>query len=152
MESNPLICVSICERSIGAIEQAIINASAFADVWEIRLDCVDQTQIQETFSALDNVLRKSLRPTILTYRPAQQGGKQELDKAARLKFWLIDRPASDSLLDIEFDLAIDPDLLDAGQILDWSRVICSHHDFNGVPAELVKLYSSMAQTPARILK
>ncbi|MDQ2921967.1 MAG: shikimate dehydrogenase, partial [Acidobacteriota bacterium] len=35
---------------------------------------------------------------------------------------------------------------------DWSRVICSHHDFLGVPANLAEIYEAIAATPARILK
>ena len=130
----------------------MIKAGTIADVLELRLDCLDQSQPQESFRALDDLLRKFPRSTILTYRPAQQGGKQDLDDAARLKFWLFDRPASDSLLDIEFDLASDPNLFSAGQPIDWSRVICSHHDFTGVPVDLDRLYSAMAKTPARVLK
>ena len=152
MESSPLICVSICERSIDAVEQAIVNAGALADILEIRLDCVDHVHTPETSRALDNVLRKSPRPTIVTYRPAQQGGRQELDIDERLKFWLSVHPASNSLLDIEFDLASNPNLFGAGQTIDWGRVICSHHDFTGVPADLDQLYSAMSQTPARVLK
>ena len=152
MESNPLICVSICERSIDAIEQAMIKAGTIANVFELRLDCLDQSRPHESFRALDDVLRKSPGHTIITYRPAQQGGKQALDTAARLKFWLFDCPASYSLLDIEFDLASDPTMFVTSQTIDWSRVICSHHDFNGVPVDLDELYSAMARTPARVLK
>ena len=36
--------------------------------------------------------------------------------------------------------------------IDWSRVICSHHDFGGVPSDLDQIYERMAATPARILK
>src|SRR5258706_2470153 len=36
--------------------------------------------------------------------------------------------------------------------MDWSRVICSYHDFAGIPADLDGLYERMAATPARILK
>jgi 3-dehydroquinate dehydratase/shikimate dehydrogenase len=39
-----------------------------------------------------------------------------------------------------------------GKTLDWNRVICSHHDFKGVPADLEKIYERMASTPARVLK
>jgi len=152
MESTQLICVSICERSIDAIEQAMTEAVKVADILEIRLDCLDQAHIQESFRHLADLLRNSPGPVILTYRPAQQGGKQELDTDERLKFWLFDRPSSDSLLDIEFDLASDPTLFGAGHTIDWSRVICSHHNFTGVPADLNKLYSAMAKTPARVLK
>ena len=153
MEStSQLICVSICERSLDAVEQAMAGAATAADIVEIRLDCLDQPHILQNSHALNDLLKKSQRPTILTYRPAQQGGKRELDTAARRQFWLFNRPASDSFLDIEFDLASDPTRLSAGLSIDWSRVICSHHDFTGVPADLDELYSAMVKTPARVLK
>jgi 3-dehydroquinate dehydratase / shikimate dehydrogenase len=148
----PVVCVSICERSISAVEQALPKAATFADLLEIRLDCLDQSHIPESFRDLDDVLKKSPRPTIITYRPAQQGGKQEVDNKARLNFWLFNRPVADSFLDIEFDLARAPHLFEYCGTLDWNRVICSHHDFIGVPADLDQLYTAMSQTRARILK
>jgi 3-dehydroquinate dehydratase/shikimate dehydrogenase len=36
--------------------------------------------------------------------------------------------------------------------IDWSRTICSHHDFRGVPAKLEQIYDRLAATPARVLK
>src|SRR6185503_7083849 len=36
--------------------------------------------------------------------------------------------------------------------VDWTKVICSHHDFKGVPTNLNDIYQRMARTPARILK
>ena len=36
--------------------------------------------------------------------------------------------------------------------MDWSRLICSHHDFLGVPGDLAQIYEAIAATPARILK
>ena len=147
----PVVCVSICERSITAIEQAMLKAATFADSLEVRLDCLDQPHIRESFRGLDALLRNSPRPTILTYRPAEQGGKQELDLRARAIFWW-NRPMTESFLDIEFDIVRNPNLFEPCGEPDWSRVICSHHDFSGVPADLDRLYSAMAKTPARVLK
>src|SRR5438874_4213449 len=35
---------------------------------------------------------------------------------------------------------------------DWSRVICSHHDFTRVPDDLEKIFEVMTATPAGIIK
>lgn len=118
-----------------------------ADVLELRLDCLDQAQLT-SINALDDLLKRSPRPTILTYRPAQEGGKHELDTVARLKFWQFDRPVSAGFLDIEFDLVRNSDF----KVPDWSRVICSHHDFAGVTNNLEDLYAEMAGSRAGILK
>ncbi len=153
MESDhPLICVSICEQSIDAIEQGITQALPVADVVEIRLDCLDPALMRDP--GVERLLERSAKPTIVTYRPAQQGGHQTLDNKTRLRFWLFDRPST-HFVDIEFDLVRNTELFedsDLTKALDWDRVICSHHDFNGVSADLDRLYSEMARTPARILK
>ena len=36
--------------------------------------------------------------------------------------------------------------------VDWSRVICSFHDFNGGVSDLVSSYERLARTPARVIK
>jgi len=35
---------------------------------------------------------------------------------------------------------------------DWSRVIVSHHDFNGVPKDLEQIYERLANSPAAVIK
>lgn len=152
LSNPPVICVPICEQSIRAAEQAIIRAAPLADLIEIRLDCLDPFQIDRNFRSLDHLFKSSPKPTIITYRPAEQGGRQELNMRARMRFWVFRRPASDGFLDIELDLASGPFVFDYVSQPDWSRVICSYHDFIGMPRDLDALYNRMAETPARILK
>lgn len=153
MESKPpVICVPICEQSISATEKAIIQAAPLADLIEIRLDCLDPFQIGGNFRRLDHLFENSPKPTILTYRPAEQGGRHELKMEARVGFWLFNRPATNGFLDIEFDFAGSSAVFDYVRPPDWSRVICSYHDFIGVPNDLDELYNRMAKTPAQILK
>jgi len=149
MASNPpVICVPICEQTISAAEEAIIRAAPLADLIEIRFDCFDPFQLGEGVGRWIHLFEDSPKPTILTYRPAEQGGKHELNVQARMQFWDFRRPATNGFVDIEFDLSWAVE----GSGQDWSRVICSHHDFVGVPADLDDLYNRMAKTPARILK
>lgn len=148
----PVICVPICEQSIGAIEKAIIQAAPLADLIEIRLDCLDPFQIGANPRILDHLFENTPKPTILTYRPAEQGGRRELKIGTRIGFWVFDRPATNGFLDIEFDLARASFVFDYVKQPDWSRVICSYHDFVGMPDDLDELYNGMAKTPARILK
>jgi 3-dehydroquinate dehydratase/shikimate dehydrogenase len=35
---------------------------------------------------------------------------------------------------------------------DWSRIIVSHHDFNGVPKDLEEIYERLANSPAAVIK
>lgn len=132
--------------------EGLIVAAPLADVIELRVDCLDQSSIDENFQALNQLLRKVSKPTILTFRPASQGGDKELADERRLSFWQHERPGGESLLDIEYDLASTPGLFDQVDDGDWNRVICSHHDFGGVPADVEGLYRQMADTQARILK
>lgn len=153
MDSKPpVICVPICEQSISAVEKAIVRAAPLADLIEIRLDCLDPFQFGGNVRGLNQLFENSPKPTILTYRPAEQGGKRELKMAARLNLLVFQRPDTNGFLDIEFDLARSSLLFDYVTQPDWTRVICSHHDFIGMPDDLVDLYNRMAKTPARILK
>ncbi|HET6646568.1 MAG TPA: type I 3-dehydroquinate dehydratase, partial [Pyrinomonadaceae bacterium] len=145
------ICVPVCEQSLGAAERAIAAAAEIGDLIEVRLDCLDPLQLGEHFKNGEHLFDSSPLPAILTFRPADQGGLRQLDTKSRLFFWLFNRPASPAFLDIELDLALNPSLFDYGKKVDWSRVICSHHDFVGAN-DLDRIYERMIQTPARILK
>lgn len=145
------ICVPICERTVGAAEQRITQAGEVADLIELRLDCLDPSHTEDTRQVAD-LLAHTSRPTILTLRPSEQGGHRVLDEKSRLRFWSLNRPLESGFLDIELDLVTNATQLDLGKSFDWSRVICSHHDFAEVSGNLGLLYEQMARTPARILK
>lgn len=150
MKNKPIqICVSICERTPETIQLQAERADKLSDLIEVRLDCVDQ----EVHSLRDfkGCLPVVLRPVIATYRPAEQGGVNQLTGKRRLLFWLFNRPAAD-FFDVEFDIATTPSVFDSDKDLDWSRVISSYHNFRGVPADLLSVYERMARTRARILK
>lgn len=152
MESKPKICVSICEPGITEIADALIVAAPLADVIELRLDCLDHSSLNENPRALNELLRNASKPTIVTFRPASQGGDKELSLERRMSFWRHIGSSPESFLDLEYDLASTPNLFDSVNAPDWTRVICSHHDFGGVPADVEGLYRQMAGTQARILK
>ena len=146
------ICVPICEQSLRAAELAIVKAAEIGDLIEVRLDCVDPVQLADSFRNGEHLFDQSQRPTILTFRPTEQGGHRKLDTKARLFFWLFSRPTSAEFLDIELDLALNASVFDYGKKVDWTRVICSHHNFVGVPGDLDRIFERMIQSPARILK
>lgn len=133
------VCVPVCAKNFAEMEQACRRASEFADVIELRLDCVQDLDFEiETF------VSELSRPIILTFRPAEQGGYRVLGRPEREAFWARDiKP--DVLCDIEADLVLTSSF-------DRSRVIVSHHDFHGVPDDLEEIYQRLAATPARIVK
>jgi 3-dehydroquinate dehydratase / shikimate dehydrogenase len=129
------ICVSVCEKNLDALEKACERAGEWADVIELRLDCLG------TLGDLQPLLERVTHPVILTFRPVEQGGHRELDLQTRQSFWKT-APQTE-WRDIEEDLTPEP---------DWSRVIISHHDFSGVPDDLTQIYERLASTPAGVIK
>jgi 3-dehydroquinate dehydratase/shikimate dehydrogenase len=156
MDSKPPhLCVAICERTIDALQIAAARASETGDLVELRLDCLEQDDLSSVANILTKLIQKLPVPTIVTYRPAEQGGSSDASVDARYAFWTgPDRSLPSHLCDIELDIA--QKLSQAGESgsaqVDWNHVICSHHDFEGLPADLGQIYEALASTPARILK
>ncbi len=147
------ICVPVCAHSAQEILSAARRAAEISDVVELRLDCLTGNELSVLEHELPAALKAQARPLILTLRPAGQGGWREIDNLARLSFWAnFFSTATNTLADIELDLALHLQA-EERSLVDWERVICSHHDFTGSSGEeLVKLYEQMSSTPARILK
>ena len=138
------VCVPVCAKSFADLREACARASEVADVVELRLDCV-QGDWTTWATQLEPLIRDQSRLLILTFRPSEQGGHRVLSRPEREAFWNGDwRSNSKAFFDIEADLVIDG--------CDWSRVIVSHHDFNGVPEDLELIYQRLAATPAHAVK
>ncbi|MCA1615823.1 MAG: type I 3-dehydroquinate dehydratase, partial [Acidobacteria bacterium] len=159
--SHARVCVPVCVARAAELSDAVARAARDADIVELRLDCLaDDAQLAAALPRLDSLLRDRPRPVLFTFRPAEQGGRRALARDARLDFWttlstfIRERAlAPPDFVDLELDLLEDPaarELLRA--LLGASAVICSHHDFGGVPADLDAIYERMAATPARVLK
>jgi 3-dehydroquinate dehydratase / shikimate dehydrogenase len=155
-ESNRVrICVPVCVSIARELESAIARAAKAGDIIELRLDCLEPFEFEKALEEVEDFVRESARPTIMTLRPAEQGGRRELDYASRYVFWCSrNYPPHANLIDVELDLATGFASSDNPPPLPvkWERIICSHHDFAGVPANLEQIYERMASTPARILK
>lgn len=161
------ICVPVCAGDGRELIEAVARAAPLADIIELRLDCLDAAQLEAATPDLLNALNGGARPFIVTLRPTEQGGKRVLDWSARLKFRGVGSPvhqqacSSGNLADVELDLAAflaeqgrraDDGRGDQDIAIDWSHVICSHHDFDGVPSDIEEIYERMRRTPAGILK
>ena len=121
---------------------------------EFRLDCLEPAEFEKANSSIAQFLDSLSLQAILTFRPAEQGGHRAADYASRISFWKTRQSqATTELFDVELDVA--DGLVSSDSALsaaEWSRIICSHHDFSGVPANLERIYEQMSNTPARILK
>ena len=151
--SKPRICVSVCEPNVAALEEAISAAAAVCDLIEVRLDCLAPTELETGASLITKLLGKSACDSILTFRPAEQGGRRQLDDETRQAFWS-GAIFSESFFDVELDMAegLNSNRSSLPLPIDWSRTICSQHDFAGVPRNLDQIYDRLASTPARVLK
>lgn len=152
MESHQVsICVPICKRSVAELKEAHTKATAVADSVELRLDCLAPSELEQSLISLQDLIITSDQPTIITLRAQEEGGQRELDYALRKDFWNRQNFPT-ALFDVELDLVEEFASLGSPPVWDWNRIICSHHDFNGVPSDLDRIYRRLAATPARILK
>ena len=146
-DSSPLICVSICERTLSEAAQAVTRVANDADLIELRLDCLEDRNIQRLSETLGGFLEQVGTRVILTLRPDDQGGVK-ISTGDRIEFWELATELNVEFFDIEASL-IPHFTLPADK---WTRVIASHHDFEGAPSDLNKIYEKMKGLPARILK
>ena len=145
------ICVSICERDTRALTTAIKLATETGYFIEVRLDCINEGDLASALENLSQVLPEQTGSTIITFRPQEQGGLRALTLDQRLQFWRAHGFALPAFLfDLEVDLA--EEFLRKREAVDWSRVICSSHNFSSGVADAKSLYERIAQTPARFLK
>jgi 3-dehydroquinate dehydratase/shikimate dehydrogenase len=156
-ESKARVCVPVCALRADELSDAVERASALADLIELRLDCLEEGQLEDTLSLLAAIVAKTRLPFIITNRPAGQGGRRDLDAPERLEFWrriseLLRETDARVYADVELDLLESPHAEALREILKSFTLICSQHDFRQTPADLAALYERMARTGARVLK
>ena len=134
------------------MRDAIAAAARVGDIVELRADCLVDPHAAVSF--LHESARAIERPLIVTMRSPEQGGRAEIDFETRRGFWsALDHVNAGYFIDLELDLVQDFASLESAELpVDWSRVICSHHDFTRVPDDLEKIFELMAATPAGIIK
>ncbi len=146
------ICVPVCVPRASELSPAIARAGEVGDIIELRLDCLLEAELDSAKSVLDSVIGTAETPIILTMRSGEQGGRVSLSLDQRSQFWSsIGSTTENCLRDFELDLVQEYQRR-ADEQVDWSKVICSYHDFVGVPSDLEQIYESMAATESRILK
>jgi 3-dehydroquinate dehydratase/shikimate dehydrogenase len=139
--NNGKICVSVCAETAEEMIANIKRAEQFADVTEVRFDCVRDDQIDNLRSQISNF--KYEKPLLATFRAHEQGGHREVSRDERRFFWQ-ERQDSFWAADLEEDV-----IADGG---NYSEKIVSFHDFDGVPGDLNQIYERLAATDANIIK
>jgi 3-dehydroquinate dehydratase/shikimate dehydrogenase len=153
--NTPKVCVPLCVRRADEVPAAVQRAGEVADIFELRLDCLNDGEIEAALRLLPNETKTFGRPIIVTMRSPEQGGQTSADYETRHRFWSsLNNLPGDCFVDLELDLLSEfAGDGSAGKLaIDWNRVICSYHDFVGVPLDLERIYERMAATPARIVK
>jgi 3-dehydroquinate dehydratase/shikimate dehydrogenase len=154
-EANTRVCVPVCVRRADELPAALARAAEFADVIEIRFDCLEEPELEAALRALAE--NAAPRPLLYTFRPAREGGRRELGERRRLDFWTrVAELSNDSrlpaLADLELDLFAPEHAPLVRALAEGRTLICSRHDFAGTPPDPERVYEELARTTAPVLK
>lgn len=147
------ICVPVCKPTAAGLEQVSMRAVELGDLVELRLDCLVEGATPARLCQLAEDIRQRDRLVIVTIRSEKQGGQGGAGFSAEqraLQGVLFEK----ELVDLEIDAVqeITKKWIERRTFVDWKNIICSNHDFAGVPGDLDQIYERMAATPAGILK
>ncbi len=148
---HQFICIPITETNAAAFIAAIAEAAPLADIIELRLDYLPEPELDEV---LKNICAHQIsKPLLFTYRPHGQGGMRDLSLENRLNFWRSLKPETIKLITFaDFELDLVEYLADKIPPIEWSKIICSNHNFDETPANIGEMYDRIARTPAAIIK
>lgn len=127
------------------------NARESGDLVELRLDCLTPDQLENSRGDLSGLIQNFPLPIVLTLRDPTQGGANSWPLETRRKFWREQLGQATTLCDLEYDL-VQELALDHQSAIDWSKIICSQHDFACVPENLSAVFEQLAATPAGVIK
>ncbi len=135
------ICVSVCAGTAEEMIAKIKQAEEYADIVEVRFDCVERSQIADLRSQISNLEQRV--PMLATFRADEQGGHENATFAEREEFW---RSSQGEFWGVD----LEEDIFDTSKGREIQ--IISHHDFDGIPTDLVNIYDRLSESEAEILK
>ena|ERR1043166_7167389 len=130
------VCVPVCVRQIDELHDAMNTAADVADIVELRADCLADADP----GRLSQIAATSGRRMVVTLRSPEQGGHSAIDHEARRRFWAdLKSLPTNSFIDLELDLVeeFSRNQFTKKLPVEWRQVICSHHDFDRVPDEIM---------------
>ncbi len=133
------ICISVCAETVDEMLEQTRRAEDLADFVELRFDCLKEN---EFYSALEKI--SCNENYIFTLRSKKQGGKRELSLKEREEFW-----------NSGYDFCggdFEEDVVENAFYWFYKPVICSYHDFEGVPDNLFEIYERLKATEVDIIK
>ena len=135
------ICVSICAETFEEIIAKTKLAEEFADVVEVRFDCLRANELSRFRSQISDL--KFKKPVLATFRSPEQGGTGAATVDERIAFW--NETSGDFwAIDLEKDIA--------RSISRGGTRIASHHDFTGVPVDIDSIFDRLAASACDVVK
>lgn len=135
------VCVSVCAKTAEEMIAKIKAAEKFADVVEVRFDCLDGEELGIFRSQIPNLSLE--KPVLGTFRSPEQGGNGAATRDERIAFWNAEA-GEFWAVDLEEDIL--------NEIRGGAVRIGSHHDFAGVPADLNDIFERLASTDCDVVK
>ncbi len=146
--NNGKLCVPVCAATADELIANIKRAEKFADVIEVRFDCLDPNEFDlrghEWIPVWTKIANATRTDMISTLRPLEQGGYRSLSNDERLTFW--NSGCQTDLCDIE-----DTDLIEQAAWTCGKRIV-SHHDFSATAHDLNPHYLRLNTAQAEIIK
>jgi shikimate 5-dehydrogenase len=141
MSNGGRICVSVCAETADELIEQINRAESLADVFEIRFDCLNENELnladlEESGKIVKKILENVKKDFLLTFRPKEQGGKRDLSLSEREVFWNL---VTNFFCGADFE----EDFAKNHSERFHKPLICSHHDFKGVPENLNEIYERL---------
>ena len=137
---QPTIVEAVAAASPDAMRAA--RDASRADLVELRLDLLDRPDA-------DAALNGRRRPVIATCRAAWEGGRFQGSEAERLALLARALELGADYIDLEWKAAA---ALDAWPAEARHRIVLSHHDFDGVPADLADRVRDMRRFGTGLVK
>jgi 3-dehydroquinate dehydratase/shikimate dehydrogenase len=140
--NNGKICISICAETADELIKQIKHAEDLADVIEIRFDCLDENELNVAIGETN--FYKGNKILLATFRSKEQGGFRQISQEQRDVFW-------NSGNEIGW-ADCEEDIIEDSFYWLWENRICSYHDFEKVPDNLIEIYERLKATNADIVK
>ncbi len=139
--NNGKICVSVWAETADEMIANIRRAEEFADVAEVRFDCLRGGEISNFKFQISDL--KFIKPLLATFRSPAQGGHGSATVGERSEFWR----------EMNHDFWVTDQEEDVfGSAPNAKTRIISHHDFEGVPVDLDAIFERLASSDADVLK
>ena len=141
-----MFCIPIIARDTEEALEKIDRTAPFADMLEIRLDMMDSFDLHQ-------IIQASRKPTLVTYRSENEGGRGSADPKSQTDYLLTAIHEGADLVDVELSLPREwrDKIFNANK---GSDIVISTHRDSGTPLQddLEKILRDSIDTGAHIVK